>query len=493
MKNIFSWSAAALGLGLSLGLSGCKDALNIEPQQSIEASTAYNTPQKVAAAVVGAYARLDDASLYGTDLILVPELLGSSSPRNTYLSWTGTFQNYGQLVSHTQTSTLTNAQNIWTAAYAAINQCNLVLNNLAVVTDAGQRAQYEGEARFIRGLMYFELVRLYAQQYQAGGANTQAGVPLNLTPVTTTEQADVKLSRATVAQVYTQVINDLQAAVQKLPAQNVARASKYSAEAILARVYLQQGNYTAAAAQANDVISNSGAALTGSVAAVFSNRNSTESLFEIQQNDQNNAGTSNAGLATFFAGYSPTGAQDVMYGRADVSIAASFVRLYEPSDARGSDDSTAIKTKTLIYAGDGNRYPRKPIRYRTLKWRTYGQNIPVVRLTEMYLIRAEAAVRAGQTAAATSDVNLIRVRSGASPKATVTIDDVLLERRLELAFEGFRVYDQKRNGEVIRPFIPATSTSPAYPIINANDPNTILPIPQREINNNTNLTQNPGY
>jgi hypothetical protein len=191
MKNIFSWSAA-LGLGLSVGLSGCKDALNIEPQQSIDASAAYNTSQKVAAAVVGAYARLDDASLYGTDLILVPELLGSSSPRNTYLSWTGTFQNYGQLVSHTQTSTLTNAQNIWTAAYAAINQCNLVLDNLAVVTDAGQRAQYEGEVRFIRGLLYFELVRLYAQQYQAGGANTQPGVPLNLTPVTTAEQADVK-------------------------------------------------------------------------------------------------------------------------------------------------------------------------------------------------------------------------------------------------------------------------------------------------------------
>ena len=490
MKKILSWSAAALGLGLSLGLSGCKDALNLEPQQSIDASTSYNSSQKVAAAVVGAYARLDDASLYGTDLILVPELLGSNSPRNTYLSWNGSFQNYSQMVSHTQTSTLSNAQSIWTAAYAAINQCNLVLDNLAVVTDASQKAQYEGEVRFIRGLMYFELVRLYAQQYQPGGANSQAGVPLNLTPVTTTEQADTKLARATVAQVYAQVISDLQAAAQKLPTQNVARASKYSAEAILARVYLQQGNYAAAASQANDVIANSGAALAGSVGAVFSNRNSAESLFEIQQNDQNNAGTSNAGLATFYAGYSPTGSQDIVYGRADISISTTFVGLYETSDVRGTDNQPAIKTKTLIYRGDGNVRPRV---YRTLKWRTYGQNIPVVRLAEMYLIRAEAAVLAGQTASATADVNLIRARSGASTKSSVTLSDVLLERRLELAFEGFRLYDQKRNGEVIRPFIAATATSPAYPVINANDANTILPIPQREINNNSLLTQNSGY
>lgn len=475
MKKIVSWSAATLVLGLSL--VGCKGALDIEPQQSIDATTAYNTSQKVASAVVGAYARLDDPSLYGTDLILVPELLGSFSPRGTYLLWNGTFQNYGQLVSHTQTSSLTNAQSIWTAAYQAINQCNLILDNLAVVTDAGQRAQYEGEARFIRGLMYFELVRLYAQQYQAGGTNTQLGVPLALTGITTTEQADAKLPRATVAQIYTQVISDLQSAVLKLPAQNVARASKFSAEAVLARVYLQQGNYTAAYTQANDVIANSGAALTGSVAAVFSNRNSGESLFEIQQNDQNNAGTSNAGLATFFAGYSPTGAQDVLYGRADISISASFVGLYEPDDARGSDDSTAIKTKTLIYVGDGNRYPG---RYRTLKWRTYGQNIPVVRLAEMYLIRAESEVRAGQTAAATADVNAIRARSGASAKTAVAIADVLLERQLELAFEGFRVYDLVRTGRAVGT-LPATS------------PKLVLPIPQREINNNSLLVQNSGY
>lgn len=490
MKNIVTWSAGVLALGLSL--ASCKDALDIQPLQSIDASTAYNTPQKISSAVVGAYARLDNPRLYGTDLILVPELMGG----NDYINWDGTFQNYRQIRNHTQIATLSNAEGIWTQAYGAINQCNLILANLDAVTDAGQKKQFEGEARFIRGTMYFELVRLYAQQYKAGGGNTQPGVPLNLTAVTATEQADTQLARATVEQVYTQVIADLQGAIQNLPTQNITRASRYSAEAMLARVYLQQGNYAAARTAANNVITRSGATLTGTVAAVFANRNSSESLFEIQQNDQNNAGTSNDGLATYFAGYSPNGDQGVLYGRGDVSINEDFAGQYEVTDVRGSDTLSAIQTGKLIYLSDGNN---RTGRYRTIKWRTYGQNIPVIRLSEMYLIRAEADVRAGNPTQALLDVNTIRSRSGATPLSTVTIADVLQERQLELAFEGFRIHDLHRtNGIVIQAVAaqPATSTSPAIPAspaVLASDARFILPIPQREINNNSLLTQNAGY
>jgi hypothetical protein len=407
-----------------------------------------------------------------------------------YTVWNGSFQNYNQLYRRTQISTLSNAQGIWTQAYNAINQCNLILANLSAVTDAGQRKQFEGEAEFIRGVMYFELVRLYAQQYTPGGANGQDGVPINLTPVTTADQADTKLARSTVQQVYTQVIADLQLAIQNLPNQNVTRASKYSAEAMLARVYLQQGNYTAARTMANDVITNSGAGLQGTVGAVFANRNSGESLFEIQQNDQNNAGTSNDGLATYFAGYSPTGDQTVLYGRGDVYVQPAFVNLYQATDVRGTDNQPALTTQKLIYVSDGNN---KAGRYRTVKWRTYGQNIPIARLAEMYLIRAEADVRAGNTASALADVNRIRGRSGATALTAVTLADVLRERQLELAFEGFRLHDLKRVNAVVVPAVAATPTAPASPAILASDPRYILPIPQREINNNSLLTQNAGY
>jgi hypothetical protein len=471
MKNKFIWPACVLALGLSL--AGCKDALDIAPLQSIDAATAYNTSQKVAAAVVGTYATLDNPRLYGTDLILVPELMGGDG----YINWDGSFQNYRQIRAHTQIATLSNSEGIWTQAYGAINQCNLVLDNLSVVTDAGQKSQYEGEVSFIRGTMYFELVRLFAQQYQPGTTNSQPGVPINLVPVTNTEQADTKLARSTVEEVYTQIIKDLQNAIAKLPAQNISRASKYSAEAMLARVYLQQGNYAAARTAANDVITNSGATLVGSVAAVFANRNSAESLFEIQQNDQNNAGTSNDGLATYFAGYSPNGDQTVLYGRGDVRVLPAFSGLYDDSDVRGTDSLSAITTKKLIYLSDGNN---RSGRLRTLKWRTYGQNIPVIRLAEMYLIRAEGAARAGNFTSATQDVNAVRTRSGAPALTTASINDVLLERQLELAFEGFRIHDLKRTGRPV-------GTIPS------SDQRFVLPIPQREINNNSLLTQNAGY
>ncbi|MEJ7659203.1 MAG: RagB/SusD family nutrient uptake outer membrane protein [Hymenobacter sp.] len=169
------------------------------------------------------------------------------------------------------------------------------------------------------------------------------------------------------------------------------------------------------------------------MAAVFSNRNSAESLFEIQQNDQNNAGTSNDGLATYFAGYSPNGDQGVLYGRGDVRVLGGFANQYEDDDVRGTDSLSAITTKKLIYLSDGNNRVNW---LRTLKWRVYGQNIPVIRLAEMYLTRAECEIRGGQLTAAAQDVNLIRARSGASQYATVTLANVLLERQLELAFRG---------------------------------------------------------
>ncbi len=481
MKNVLVKSALVLTLGLSL--AACKDALDIEPQQSIDLSTAFNTSQKVGAAVVGCYAQLDNSSLYGTDLILVPELMAGDG----YITWRGSFQNYAQLGNHIQNSRISNALEIWRAAYANINQTNLVLANLSVVSDSSQRQQFRGEMHFIRAAMYFELVRLYAQQYQRGGNNTQDGVPLNLSANNSIGQADTKLPRATVEQVYTQVVSDLQAAIKGLPALNVTRASSYSAEALLARVYLQQGNYTAARATANDVIANSGASLAGTLAAVFANRNSAESLFEIQQNDQNNAGTANSGLATFFAGYSPTGDQGILYGRSDVEVDSTFAALYGPPsgpDVRGTDYLPILQTKKLIYLSDGNN---RAGQLRTIKWRTYGQNIPLIRLAEMYLVRAECDIRAGQSGDA--DINRVRQRSGAIALTKATLSDVLLERQLELAFEGVRLYDLKRTDGTVAPADPANN----IPAIKANDPLEILPIPYQEINNNSNLKQNPGY
>jgi starch-binding outer membrane protein, SusD/RagB family len=314
--------------------------------------------------------------------------------------------------------------------------------------------------------MHFELVKLYASPWSAGG-NTAAnsGIPIVLTPALTLEQAQAKPGRATKAEVYQQVINDLTKAASLLPEKKGIRVNQPAAKALLARVYLQQGNYALARDAANAVIESRLYGLNPIVTVAFNNRNSAESIFEIQQNEQNNAGRANDGMATFYACFDGV-------GRADVEILGSHLNLYEGSDMRLTE---------LVYLGGSDC--SKPNRARTGKWTDPAQNLPVIRLAEMYLIRAEANFRLNTSVGATAlqDVNLIRTRAGASKYVTVDLEKILLERQLELAFEGNRLHDIKRTKGNLTPNIPYDS------------PLLVLPIPQREIDVNGNLIQNTGY
>ncbi|WP_133271952.1 RagB/SusD family nutrient uptake outer membrane protein [Hymenobacter radiodurans] len=471
MKTIFFRSTALLVLGLSLGLSSCDDKLDINPAQSVDATTALSNEANVGSAVVGLYAQLGGPTLYGTDLILVPELMAADN----YIQFQGSFANYLQYVRRTTNALNSTAETTWRGAYEAINLANLIIEALPVVTTPALKAQFEGEARFARALMHFELVRLYGKQYEPGGANTQLGVPISLIPVKTVEQASAAPTRATVAQVYTQVISDLTAAIDLLPEENPTRATTFTAKALLARVYLQQSNFAQARILADDVIRNSGKTLAPTLSSVFTGRNTSETLLEIQQNDQNNAGTANAGLATFF---SSIGQQ----GRGDVRVLPAFASLYGANDARG--------TASLLYEGTGTN--RAAGQLRTGKWIAYGQNIPLIRLAEMYLIRAEADFRAGSIPTALVDINRVRTRSGATPLTApqLSLATILRERQLELAFEGFRLHDLKRTRTNI--FVPAAGNNPAREQ-DINSDILVLPIPQREINVNAGLVQNPGY
>jgi tetratricopeptide (TPR) repeat protein len=450
----------ALGMSALIALTtvSCDNKLDIQPRQSIDAETALNNAQNVESAIIGAYATLGNPALYGTNLNLIPELLGS----NGYISWQGTFQGYRELDRKTLTPINTEATRTWNRAYEAINTVNNVLEALNVVTNANMKSQLEGEALFIRGLLYFELVRLYGLPWEAGAANSQPGVPLILTATKTEAQAGNKVARATVAQVYQQVIADLTKAESMLPEDNGTRADKYAVAAFLSRVYLQQSDYAKARDAANRVFESGNYRLNPSVTSAFRNRNTAESIFEIQQNDQNNAGTANDGLTTFYASMPGI-------GRGDVRVLEAFADLYDPADARLNE---------LIYAGTGRRAGR----LRSGKWTDFGANIPVIRLAEMYLTRAETNLRLGTTVGATTlaDVNRIRARAGVPLLTSVTLEDVLKERRLELAFEGLRVHDLKR--------IKGNTGDFAY-----NSPKLVLPIPQRELDTNDLLVQNQGY
>jgi hypothetical protein len=457
--NILSFSrTATLSLFLSLGLMACEKQLGLDPTTAVDAATALNSPEKIESAIVGAYAKLDNPALYGTNFILLPELLASDN----YVLWQGTFTSYRDVFRRQMVNNNTEANRTWREAYQTINFTNLILEALPIVADADLKQQYEGEAKFIRGALFFELVRLYALPVQAGANNL--GVPITLTANKTPGQAAQQIARSTVGEVYAQVLADLRAAEELLPKVNergAGRVSKYSARAMLARVYLQQGDFAEARNLANDVIENSGASLTAAVTGPFRTRNSAESLFEIQQNDQYNAGTANDGLATFFG---PS-----EFARGDVAVLEPFLSLYNTTDTRF----------TLLFTEDqGGRAGR----IRTTKWNNFGQNIPIIRLAEMYLIRAETNLELGTStgAAPLNDVNTIRTRAQVEPLTSVTIDDVLRERQLELAFEGFRVHDLRRRQR-------STGT------LDWNSPRLVFPIPIYDINLNSALIQNPGY
>lgn len=438
---------------LMLTAASCDDNLDLAPEQDLAPETATSTPRGIQSLLLGVY-DLAGADLFmGGDLQLAAELL----PNDGELAWRGTFSQPAEFNRKQMTTQNTFVRDYWIQGYAVTNQANLILENLEVITDSADLARTEGEAKFLRGIALFELVRMYGLQYEAGQQNSQPGVPIVLESVTDPRQITFP-PRSTVEEVYTQIISDLQQAVDLLPEDNNEFADKYSAQALLARVFLQQGNYAAARDAADDVINNSGHTLAGSFEDAFNNDgDSVEDVFAWQITSQDGINDLNLFWSTRdFGGRSSTG---------DVTIEDPYFDLFnDANDERG----------TFFYAGNGTTL--------TLKWQSQFANIPYIRLAEMHLIRAEANFTEGSSVGASpqEDINALRARSNASPLGGLSLQDILDERKRELGFEGFILHDLRR-----------TASNIAGLPYNANS--LVMPIPQREMDANPNLQQNPGY
>lgn len=459
MKRIY---ICLLAITVSGIFTSCKKALDVDPQQTIDANTALQNDQDVNSLVIGAYSILGSGNLYGTNLLMLPDLLGSEGT----CTWRGTFQSPKSVAAKTMTRDLADANLTWTSAYDAINTANIALSALGIVKDADLKQQLEGEALFIRGIMHFELVRLYGLPWGATADNSQPGVVIKTAPTKNETEAFEKVPRNTVKQVYDQVIADLTKAADLLPEENDKRATKYTALAFLTRVYLQQGDYPNARDAANEVIESEYFKLNASVTAVFSNKNTAESIFEIQQNEQNNAGNANNGMATFYASLPGI-------GRADVRIVASFVENSYPTDD--------LRQTQWYYEGTGAR----PGNTYCSKWTSFSQNLPVIRIAEMYLTRAESNLVLGTTVGATPAQDMAQIKNSIRTNSTApvapTLADVRSERFIELAFEGQRIHDLRR--------LRLSTGSFAW-----NAPKLVFPIPQREVDaTNGIIVQNPGY
>lgn len=443
---------AIMTAAVCLAGTGCQKQLDIEPTQSIDENSALSTSSGVLTALSGAYADLGAAEFFGGDTYLYSDLLADAGE----IRWNGTYAGLTQIYNKSIPKNNVFVRDTWLQGYQAINDVNNVLSAINVV-DAAQRDRVEGEAKFIRGSAYFELVRLFAKAYNDGNASANPGVPLVLTPTRGITDEN-KVARSSVAEVYAQAIKDLSEAEAKLPATNGFYATKYAAAAMLARVYLQKADYTNAAAAANRVIGSGKYSLATTFSGTFPYSlssqvpNTTEDVFAVQV-------TTTQGTNDLFTFYSPN-------SRGDVDIRPAHLALYEATDAR---KSFFVTSGSSVYTAKHNS------RYA---------NVRIIRLAEMYLVRAEANFRLGTSVGDTpmNDINRIRSRAGLLPltAAELTLNRILLERKLELAFEGQSLHDIKRLQLAVGP-------------LPWNSPKLVLPIPEREIIANPNLTQNEGY
>ncbi len=451
MKNIFCPILVLFAL-VQL-LSSCNKKLDVTPPQYLPPGIVLSTSDNVIKALNGAYDAISYSSALGGDMQLYSELLAA----NGEIFWDGTYNQPDEIF---QKAILTNnsfVASTWAGAYSANNICNNILNAIGVV-DADAQDRVKGEALFLKGLLYFELVTLYAKPYSDGNANTNLGLQIVSQPTRDNISDANYTPRSTVAATYDTIINELTQAQQLLPESNGVYATKYAAAAILSRVYLQMGDYQKALDAANAVIASGKYALTDTYAEEFNNSaNTTEDIFAIQVSALD--GYNDMQL---FWSTTEDGARD-----GDVDVEQEHIDLYEDGDAR--------KDFFYIDADDV---------YRSGKWKLLNKNLSIIRLAELYLTRAECNFRLGTSAGATpfADIKTIRSRAGLSTaQSYITLDNILLERKLELAHEGQAIQDVKRLKETVDGFD-----------YDANE--LVLPIPLREVNAaNGALVQNDGY
>jgi len=481
MKTKVRYAIMILFSGLVF--SACESILDVNPEQAISSDKALTDADGVKnlltaayEGIKGTYGSNEGGEMYGGTFNQFAELF----PLDGDATFIGTFSDMQDLEAKALTVYDGNTRLTWIRAYDVINIVNQVLDHLDLL-DAEDVDMVKGEALGIRGCLYFEMARLWGLQYEHGVVNSQLGVPIVLTPTYLSDDAK-PVARATVEANYQQAIQDLTDAKTLLEPldKNSDRFSTYAASAMLSRIYLQQGEYEKAAEEANRVIGSGLFTLAGKPLDAY-NKNFIldEYVFTIKQTSTSNAGESNQGIATFYA--SLYGA-----GRGEIVILDQHLAKYEAGDLRGglvedlSTTATINDVKKMFYVGVGAHAGY----VNTSKWGDPRLNIPVVRLAEMYLTRAEGNFESGAAQVGPNtpldDINVIRHRAGLTDLGSVDRAAIHKERELELCWEGFRLHDLRRWKENIAGF--------SY-----NAPNLLLPIPQREMDVNDLLEQNPGY
>ncbi len=466
--------------------TGCEDFLTEEPIFSQSDKLTLSTYKGLNQITAGAYAPLASLGWYGADFILLNEMKTSNGKKYIDTEFdTGRLNEYYNLV-YTPESTSA----IWSSAYYIISACNNVIANLEGKAVDGVTEQdlnnLKAETLFLRALSHFDLVRTFAQPYCFTDDASHPGVPVIIAPQAPTD----KPARETVAKVYEQITADLLEAERIIdPAykragikDNAAVVSLQAVQALLSRVYLYMENWEQAAAYATKVIDSKKYTmwtvkdLTESAAYKEDVRTGGEVIFEVYNAPGEAYGGGNTGICSMTS--------NNKYG--DGGAALDLVNLYEEGDVRGTlflnkkDGKTGQEVYwTTKYAGKGLASPDY-------------SNVIVLRLSEMYLNRAEATVKGNLSGYdAVADLKMISDNRG-STLATATPEGIFTERQKELAWEAHLWFDLGRNKKDMtrNDFVgDASAKTVAW-----GTTKWAMPIPAREILvNPDNLKQNDGY
>ena len=449
-------------------VSCSKEFTDLPPYDALPRETAIVDESSMQSVLAGVYRAAISPSLFGRAVPVIGDLYAD----NTYISpinsnrYTGAFQ-YNYTVAATDVS------GMWAAAYVTILRANNVIN--ADIGTSANINQLRGEALTLRALTYHALIQYFAEPYTSDP--NAPGVPI-ITSYDPFNQPE----RSTVQEVYDLIESDLTEAFDLMTInKNSGFVNKYAAKALLARVHLTQGEWQQARDAAVDVINNGGYTLLSE-----SNFNSywnsgairtdkLETIFELNLDAVVN--NSSNSLAYMY--------DQIGYG--DILASDDLYNTYSASDVR----------RTLIIEGVRSGLDVKVVNKYPNEANSDKDNIKIIRLSEVVLIAAETSYRLNDEVAARDYLNMIASRRGIADytsSGTELLEDIIEERRLELAFEGMRYLDlQRLNRDVVRVNLNANYPSTVPLVIPFSSHKRIFPIPQTELDANPNIDQNDGY
>ncbi len=406
---------------LFIFFTGC-DVLDVEPYHSIPSDQAILSKEDVASAVNGVYSSLQSAGYYGRNYLVAGDLAADN------LDWTGTTAGYNQIDNNSILADNVIVEGMWSAIYSTVNRVNFVLEALPEVVALDNNMtpedelEYEAELRFVRAMAHFDLARMFGP------------VPIRIATATASDD-DLNVPRRPLEQVFAQIFDDLEFAENNIR-ENIVRgkASKPAVLALKARVSLYDYANTqnlamleAARDAAATLINHPSLELEHDFARLFDGNPNSESIFEVNFGEQDRNR-----LAEYFF---PT----ALSGRREFAPTEALYDAYHDDDVRR--DISITKDGENLYG----------FKYHDIETGT--DNVYVLRLAEMYLIRAEANLILGEAGLAADDIDAIRLRAGLQPINTTDPDELDQEimdmRRLEFAFEGHRWFDLVRTEKAL--------------------------------------------